>query len=131
MPPPPGPEEALPHFQEAVRIWTTSSGADHPDNIYGLIGVAQAHLDKGTPREGIPLTRRALALVAANEMDPAMRGEIYFLAAKVIVHDEIEGARNEARELAELALQDYRESQRPSQEQLDEIERWLAALDGP
>lgn len=84
--------EAETLYREAIRIWETSLGEDHPDLARGLMNLAAFYHERNREAGAEQLYLRAaailekadpgLALVARNELADVLRGELRYTEAR-------------------------------------------------
>jgi eukaryotic-like serine/threonine-protein kinase len=119
------PAEAIPHLEEARRISDApaGTGAGNPVRAATLTTLANAYLASGRLDEAWGAVEEGLTLVG-SDVDPVVGARIRFAAARVL---RARGARpEEALEMARLAIEGYRASEQTADEELAEVEAWLA-----
>ena len=124
------PEQAEADFSTALDILQRALGPDHADLALPLKGLGLAHLSRGQAREAVAPLERALTLRthSASANDPQEVAEIRWGLARALRALNQDPVR--ARDLANDALTGYRGLGSESAGRVDEISRWLAALNG-
>jgi tetratricopeptide (TPR) repeat protein len=117
--------EAVPLFRRALALDEKALGANHPDLAYELTWLGKAELGLNAPAEALPLLKRALALREREKGDPTMLAETQFTLAQTLW--ELNSDRPRAKALAANARAAYVADGQGSQQQLADVDAWLAA----
>jgi tetratricopeptide (TPR) repeat protein len=117
-------EEAKALYERALAIWDKALGPDHPDAAHALVGLAKIELQDGRPADAVPLAERARTLREAGDVAPIALAQARFVLARALVGAGRSHA--EAVALAEQARDAHREAGEAAQDDLAEVERWLA-----
>jgi eukaryotic-like serine/threonine-protein kinase len=119
------PSEAIPHLEEARRISSvpTGTGVGYPVRAVTLTSLANAYLALGRLDEAWEAVEEGFSLVS-GEVEPAAGARLRFVSAKVML---ARGAsREEAHEMARAAIEGYRASEQASDDEIAEVQAWLA-----
>ena len=117
---------AATYYQRALAIREKAVGPDHPHLAYSLVGLARIELLQDRPAEAEKLARRAVQLREAGGASPMHLAKAQFVLSRALVASG--GDRSRAVALAERARNGFRAAGEPANEQLAEVERWLADL---
>jgi tetratricopeptide (TPR) repeat protein len=117
------PADAIPWLEKALQIWEKAVGTESPERVYALSSLADAHSMLGHHDAAIEYAEDGLALVDRHETEVSQRGDMRFVAAKVL--GRAGRSRPRALELARLAQADFARSERPAVEELEALTRWL------
>ena len=117
--------EAREFFSQAKAIWERELGPDAAVVAYALTGIGSSYLDEGRPANAIAPLERALAIRAADRVDPAERAEAAFGLARALW----ESGRNRtaAKRLAAEARAIYAAAS--SQRDVSNVDQWLGTHD--
>lgn len=111
-------------MQRALAIQEEVLGPRHPDLVLplsGLARIAHAEHDDGTARR---LAERAVSIVEAADVSQRILADVRFLLAQVSWSDPSQRAR--ARTLAKQARDACAALGEPGEDELPEIDAWLA-----
>jgi serine/threonine protein kinase/tetratricopeptide (TPR) repeat protein len=115
--------QALPHMRQAVSLYRSQLGPNHPDTIIALNNLAGVHNKAGNADQAVPLYEEALRLTRNASSDPVtLVGLLNNLAATYL----IDGRFTEAAGLWEEALQTERRRGATNQESALKIMNNLA-----
>ena len=122
--------EALALHERAQALREQTLGAEHPDVAASLFDRAGVQLAAGAPGAALLLLERAWAIVGRSPQSLALRAEVAFRLATVLVTTD--GDRGRAVALARSARDFYQGAGPGLAARVAEVERWLADADrGP
>jgi tetratricopeptide (TPR) repeat protein len=124
--------EARGYCERSLAIYEKALGPDHPSVMEALVELSDVLIDLDEPTQALPHLERALSLGSVNETTPDSLANIRFALARALwaAPPDAGQDRVRARQLAELARGVFAEAGKRSAKQLDEVEVWLAEIDG-
>ncbi|MEM9456335.1 MAG: tetratricopeptide repeat protein [Myxococcota bacterium] len=117
-------DQARDHYQRALTIFEEVLGPDHSRLAYPLIGLATVALDTDDPTTAREYAERALS-VREGTAAPALLAEARFALARALW--SMHGERARACALAQQARDGFAEHGKGRDDDLAEVETWLAA----
>ena len=118
-------DAALRHFRRCHAIWQSVHGADHFLIADAETGIGRALLGSGAPREALTILESALTRRPETPRDPVFEAKTQFALARALAAAGRDPVR--ARELARAARDNFRQTEKTSRHELDQVETWLAA----
>ncbi len=114
---------AIASLRSALAIREKAAGAVSPDNLPALAYLGYIHAKAGRAVEARAVLERALVIMEREAIAPYERGDVHFALAIALWATPDE--RGHARELAETALAEFRESGPRGADEALEVARWL------
>jgi tetratricopeptide (TPR) repeat protein/predicted Ser/Thr protein kinase len=118
-------EQAKHQYQQMLAILEPTVGAEHPDLAVGLTNLALVELTLEQPETALPSLERAVKIYDAHEGVQNNELQARFALARALVATGGDGARAIAE--ASKARDGFREFGEGKQDQLADVEAWLAA----
>jgi eukaryotic-like serine/threonine-protein kinase len=116
-------EEARKEYATATELREKLLGADHPLVAESLLGTGRALLELARPEEALPLLERAWTIDTPAPAPPKRRAGNAFALARALWSDP--SKREQARSLAQQAVEIYVEAGEAHTESRREVEAWL------
>jgi tetratricopeptide (TPR) repeat protein/predicted Ser/Thr protein kinase len=117
-------EQAKRQYQQMLAILEETLGAEHPDLALGLTNLALVELVLEQPEQALPSLERAVKIYDAHEGVQNNELQARFALARALVATGGDGARAIAE--ASKARDGFREFGEGKQDQMVEVEAWLA-----
>ena len=116
--------DARHYHQRALKIQNKALGPDHPDVASSLVGLATVAQQTGDPASARAHAERAVSIRKAVAVAPTLLAEARFVLARALWSERHERARAHA--LAGQARDAYAEHGPGKEDDLAEVEAWLA-----
>ena len=120
-------DKAKAQYQQMLVTLEATVDPQHPDLAVGLANLGIVDLDLGQPDQALPTLERAVKIYDAHEGVQNNESQARFALAKALLATG--GDRARAIEQASQARDELREFGESKQDQLAEVEQWLAVLD--
>ncbi|MCX4241441.1 serine/threonine-protein kinase [Paraliomyxa miuraensis] len=123
-----GREQARKDWDQALALWESTRGKDHPALAYPLTRLAALDLEDGHPKQAVERLERALKVRGRKGLAPMLLAATQFDLAKAL-HESGED-RTRAQELARKARKTYEDAGSQGVASMAAVDRWLAEV-GP